>query len=91
LSGYTDRGPAYRRGFLHRVRTSYQPALLTNEESKGVRLSFADDKLTLTSRAPEMGEADTGKVVVELKSATKPGVLKTGSDFTYAIMPINLQ
>jgi DNA polymerase-3 subunit beta len=102
-------------------RTSYQPALLTNEESKGVRLSFADDKLTLTSRAPEMGEAtvevnledyqgdpleigfnpnfiadalnvvDTGKVVVELKSATKPGVLKTGSDFTYAIMPINLQ
>jgi hypothetical protein len=30
-------------------------------------------------------------VVVELKSATKPGVLKTGSDFTYAIMPINLQ
>ncbi len=32
-------------------------ALLTNEESKGVRLSFANDKLTLTSRAPEMGEA----------------------------------
>ena len=96
-------------------------ALLTNEESKGVRLSFADDKLTLTSRAPEMGEAtvevnledyqgdpleigfnpnfitealnvvDTGKVVVELKSATKPGVLKTGPDFTYVIMPVNLQ
>ncbi|MHC4219737.1 MAG: DNA polymerase III subunit beta [Planctomycetota bacterium] len=96
-------------------------ALLTNEESKGVRLSFADDKLTLTSRAPEMGEAtvevklddyqgdpleigfnpnfitdalnvvDGGTVVVELKSPTKPGVLKTGSDFTYVIMPVNLQ
>ncbi len=96
-------------------------ALLTNEESKGVRLSFADDKLTLTSRAPEMGEAtvevnledyqgdpleigfnpnfitealnvvDTDKVLVELKSATKPGVLKTGPDFTYVIMPVNLQ
>ncbi|MHC4127059.1 MAG: DNA polymerase III subunit beta [Planctomycetota bacterium] len=96
-------------------------ALLTNEESKGVRLSFADDKLTLTSRAPEMGEAtvevnlddyqgdpleigfnpnfitdalsvvDAGKVVIELKSATKPGVLKTGTDFTYVIMPVNLQ
>ena len=96
-------------------------ALLTNEESKGVRLSFADDKLTLTSRAPEMGEAtvevkledytgepleigfnpnfitdalnvvDTDTVQIELKSATKPGVLKTGSDFTYVIMPVNLQ
>ncbi len=32
-------------------------ALLTNEESKGVRLSFADGTLTLSSRAPEQGEA----------------------------------
>jgi len=32
-------------------------ALLTNEESKGVRLSFADGALTLSSRAPEQGEA----------------------------------
>ena len=35
-----------------------QAALLTNEESKGVRMSFAKEKLTLTSRAPEMGEAE---------------------------------
>ena len=33
-------------------------ALLTNEESKGVKLSFSADGLTLTSRAPEMGEAE---------------------------------
>ena len=33
-------------------------ALLTNEESKGVRLSFSADGLTLSSRAPEMGEAE---------------------------------
>ncbi|HMN97524.1 MAG TPA: DNA polymerase III subunit beta [Phycisphaerales bacterium] len=33
-------------------------ALLTNEESKGVRFSFADRTLTLSSRAPEMGEAE---------------------------------
>ncbi len=96
-------------------------ALLTNEESKGVRLSFAEDKLTLTSRAPEMGEAtveldlddyqgdpleigfnpsfitdalnvvDGGTVIVELKSPNKPGVLKTGPDFTYVLMPVNLQ
>jgi DNA polymerase-3 subunit beta len=33
-------------------------ALLTNEESKGVRLSFGDGSLTLSSRAPEQGEAE---------------------------------
>ena len=96
-------------------------ALLTNEESKGVRLSFHDNKLTLSSRAPEMGEAEiqldlkdyTGEpldigfnpgfitdalkvvgnseVIIELKAANKPGVLKTGNDFTYVIMPVNLQ
>lgn len=32
-------------------------ALLTNEESKGVRLAFTDGALTLSSRAPEQGEA----------------------------------
>jgi len=96
-------------------------ALLTNEESKGVRLSFAPDMLTLTSRAPEMGEAeiqihlekydgepleigfnpgfitdalkviDGGDVIVELKAANKPGVLRTGNEFTYVVMPVNLQ
>jgi DNA polymerase-3 subunit beta len=32
-------------------------ALLTNEESRGVRLAFSDGSLTLSSRAPEQGEA----------------------------------
>jgi DNA polymerase-3 subunit beta len=96
-------------------------ALLTNEESKGVRMSFADKKLTLTSRAPEMGEAeievdldkydgdpleigfnpgfitdalkvvDGQQVIIELKAPNKPGVLRTGNEFTYVIMPVNLQ
>lgn len=96
-------------------------ALLTNEESKGVRMSFADNKLTLTSRAPEMGEAeihldldkydgdpleigfnpgfitdalkvvDGQQVIIELKAPNKPGVLRTGNEFTYVIMPVNLQ
>ena len=96
-------------------------ALLTNEESKGVRMSFADKKLTVTSRAPEMGEAeihveltkyegepleigfnpgfisdalkvvDGAEVIVELKAPNKPGVLRTGNEFTYVIMPVNLQ
>lgn len=35
-----------------------QAALLTNEESKGVRFAFSDGSLVLTSRAPEQGEAE---------------------------------
>ena len=33
-------------------------ALLTNEESKGVRMAFSAKHVTLTSRAPEMGESE---------------------------------
>jgi DNA polymerase-3 subunit beta len=96
-------------------------ALLTNEESKGVRMSFKGKELTLTSRAPEMGDAevhvdatrfdgdsleigfnpafltdalkviDDQQVIIELKAPNKPGVIKVGSDFTYVIMPVNLQ
>lgn len=40
--------------FLSAVK---QAALLTNEESKGVRFSLSHDNLTLSSRAPEQGEA----------------------------------
>ena len=96
-------------------------ALLTNEESKGVRLTFADGGLRLSSRAPEMGEAeinvnmpeyagepleisfnpqfitealkvvDDEQVGIELKAANKPGVLRTGPDFLYVIMPVNME
>ncbi len=41
--------------FEHRIR---QAALLTNEESRGVRLSFESDHVTLASRTPEAGEAE---------------------------------
>lgn len=40
--------------FLSGIRRA---ALLTNEQSKGVRLRFADGRLVLSSRAPEQGEA----------------------------------
>lgn len=96
-------------------------ALLTNEESKGVRMAFADKQLTMTSRAPEMGEAeikvdlpdyqgegieigfnpgylldalkvvDEPQVTFEFKAGNKPGVLRTGTNFLYVIMPVNLQ
>jgi DNA polymerase-3 subunit beta len=41
--------------FEHTVR---QAALLANEESRGVKLAFQSDRVTLTSRAPEAGEAE---------------------------------
>jgi len=43
-----------RERFASAVRRA---ALLTNEESKGVRLAFAAGTLTISSRAAEMGEA----------------------------------
>lgn len=95
--------------------------LLTNEESKGVRMAFDQDGLTITSRAPEMGEAeikvelpeyqgepveigfnpaylldalkvvDENQVFLDMKAANKPGVLRTGPNFLYVVMPVNLQ
>jgi DNA polymerase III subunit beta len=41
--------------FEHCIRKA---ALLANEESRGVKLSFAGEAVTLTSRAPEAGEAE---------------------------------
>lgn len=108
-----------REGLLARIR---EAAVLTNEESRGVRLAFngKDRLLRMTSRAPEMGEAevdvqltgyegedleisfnplfladalktvDEPEVLLELKAPNKPGVLKSGAEFTYVVMPVNL-
>ena len=94
-------------------------ALLTNEESRGVRFTFGEGELSLSSRAPQQGEAritmpvqykgdpleigfnpnfisDILKVVredeitFELKDANRPGLFKSGSDFLYVVMPVNL-
>jgi DNA polymerase-3 subunit beta len=95
-------------------------ALLTNEESKGVKLAFTADGLVLSSRAPEMGEAevnvevakfegepieigfnphyvldalkvaDADQVQLDMKAPNKPGVLRTGTNFLYVVMPVNL-
>jgi len=98
-------------------------ALLTNEESRGVRMTFRgkDKTLELASRAPEMGEANVKvdlagydgddieigfnptfitdalkvlgepQVILELKANNKPGIIKSGQDFLYVVMPVNLQ
>lgn len=98
-------------------------ALLTNEESRGVKLLFKgkSKQLQLSSRAPEMGEAEikvdlssyegddveigfnpafitdalkvipSPEVIMELKAPNKPGLIKSGSEFVYVVMPVNLQ
>ena len=33
---------------------------------------------------------DQDQVVLELKAPNKPGVLRTGKEFTYVLMPVNL-
>lgn len=98
-------------------------ALLTNEESRGVRMKFSAEnkQLELSSRAPEMGEAQINvdlssydgtdieigfnptfitdalkvieqpEVILELKAGNKPGLIKSGTDFLYVVMPVNLQ
>ena len=100
----------------HSVRLA---ALLTDEESRGVRLSFQESQLTLSSRAPETGEAEvncpitfegtpldiafnpaflidalrviaTDEVSFEMNAPLKPAVIKSGSDFLYVVMPVEL-
>jgi DNA polymerase-3 subunit beta len=62
--------------FLHRLR---QAALLTNEESRGVRLAFAPEELVLSSRSPETGEAEVSMPVKytgdKLEIGFNPGFL----------------
>ena len=50
-----------------------QAALLTNEESKGVRLAFSDGNLTIRSRAPEQGEATVSIPVTYKHEAVEIG------------------
>jgi len=102
-------------------------ALLTNEESRGIRMAFtgtAESKshgLKISSRAAEMGEAEVecemegyegseieiafnplfitdalkvmegSQVILELKAPNKPGLIRSGADFVYVVMPVNLQ
>lgn len=101
---------------LSAVRRS---ALLTSEESRGIKLAVAKDKLVFSCRAPEMGDAQVDMAIdykgepveigfnpqflmevlrvirtpefeLELGQADRPGVIKSGANFLYVLMPINL-
>jgi len=101
---------------LSAVRRS---ALLTSEESRGIKLTLTENSLVFSASAPEMGDAridmaveykgepvsigfnpqfltDVLRVInseqfeLELGAHDRPGVLKSGKDFLYVLMPINL-
>ena len=113
-----DRKAVVNKDALHRaVRRAH---LMTNEESRGVKLVFDGACLKITSRAPETGEAeievpiksftgdkleiafnpvyimdalkvvDGDDVTIELKKSEKPGLIRSGSNFVYIIMPVSL-
>jgi len=101
---------------LSAVRRS---ALLTSEDSRGIKLSIGTDSLVFSCRAPEAGDAqvkmaidykaepieigfnpqfliDVLRVIrtpefdLELGQADRPGMIKSGRDFLYILMPISL-
>jgi len=94
-------------------------ALLTSEESKGIKLSVGNKALIFSGSSPEAGAAEvsmpieyagegievgfnpqflidvlrvirTPEFQLELGQPDRPGVVKSGADFLYVLMPINL-
>ncbi len=101
---------------LSAVRRS---ALLTTEESRGIKLSVSEGSIVFSCRAPETGDAQINSTVdykgepieigfnpqfmiealrvirtpdfeLELGQSDRPGLIKSGKDFLYVLMPINL-
>ncbi len=115
-AGYEKKITLSTEIVLSAVRRS---ALLTTQESRGVKLSLNKKSLIFSSRTPETGDAeiempvdykgqpinvgfnpqfiiDVLKVIktpefeLELGESDRPGVIKSGKDFLYVLMPINL-
>jgi DNA polymerase-3 subunit beta len=115
-AGYEKKLRLDTQATLSAVRRA---ALLTNEDSRGVKMSISKDSLVFSSRAPEMGDAqiemaveykgeamevafnpqfliDVLRVVksdefeLELGQPDRPGLFKSGANFLYVVMPINL-
>ncbi|MCX5646062.1 MAG: DNA polymerase III subunit beta [Phycisphaerae bacterium] len=103
-------------GTLSGVRRA---ALLTSDDSKGIKLSVSREAIVFSGSSPEAGAAeismaadyqgepieigfnpqflsDALRVIrtpdfdLELGQPDRPGVLKSGADFLYVLMPINL-
>jgi DNA polymerase-3 subunit beta len=115
-SDYDKKLTLSTESVLSAVRRS---ALLTSEESRGIKLAVGKEGLVFSGRAPETGDAEvrmaveykgepieigfspqflidalramkTGDFELELGQADRPGLIKSGKDFLYVLMPINL-
>lgn len=115
-SDYDKKLTLSTEAVLSAVRRS---ALLTSEESRGIKLAAGKEGLVFSGRAPETGDAEvrmavdykgepieigfspqflidalravkTGDFELELGQADRPGLIKSGKDFLYVLMPINL-
>jgi DNA polymerase-3 subunit beta len=113
---YDKRLKLSTEGVLSAVRRA---ALLTSQESKGIKLSIIQGTLIFTGRAPETGAAEVKMPVeydgenidigfnpqflidvlrvihtpdfdMELGQPDRPGLIKSGADFLYVLMPISL-
>lgn len=113
---YANRIALNTEAVLSAVRRA---ALLTNADSKGIRMSINKNAIVFSSRAPETGDAQIDMIVeyqnepmeigfnpaflidvlkviktsefeLELGEANRPGLFKSGDNFLYVVMPINL-
>lgn len=113
---YTNRISLNTEAVLSAVRRA---ALLTNADSKGIKLSIGKKAIVFSSRAPEAGDAQIVMAIeyagepteigfnpvylIDMLKAVKaseldfdfgqpnrPGLFKSGEDFLYVVMPINL-
>lgn len=106
-----------RENLLTAVR---RVALVTNEQSNSIKLSFQENRVEIISSTPDVGEAreevpvkysgkvmniaynpeflmaplrilKTDEVYLELIDELSPGVMKSGTEFLYVIMPMRMQ
>ncbi len=96
-----------------------QAAKLTSEDSRAVKLSFENNKLTMSSSSPEVGEAtiemairysgekfeirfnpaylvdvlralSSAEISFEFSEPSRPGLISRDKEFTYVLMPVNI-
>ncbi len=94
-------------------------SLLTSQENQAVKIDFVGDKLLISSRSPNLGEAkeeiaakitgddltigfnpayiidvlknlDADKILLAMTDPDKPGLIKSGEDYFYVVMPMQL-
>ena len=59
---------------------------LNSYEGEDIKIGF--NPLFITDALKVINDPE---VILELKAPNKPGVVKSGNDFLYVVMPVNLQ